>query len=118
MKSASVTSPTSFSPFNTGRQDTPFFRIRSMASRVDVSGVTLTAAYIVYFRLLHPELDSAENWWFGISPEGIGTVGMLLNFAITITVSRFTPPPPAHVQALVDQIRIPKGAGGAHEISA
>lgn len=80
-----------------------------------ISGVTLTAAYIVYFRLIHPELDSAANWWFGISPEGIGTVGMLVNFAVTLTVSRFTPPPPPHVQELVELIRIPKGASGPSE---
>ncbi len=80
-----------------------------------ISGVTLTAAYIVYFRLIHPELDNAANWWFGISPEGIGTVGMLVNFLVTLTVSRFTPPPPPHVQELVELIRIPKGASGPSE---
>ena len=63
-------------------------------------------------------MNSAEHWWFGISPEGIGTLGMLLNFAVTIVVSRFTPAPPAEVQALVDSIRVPRGAGEAHEISA
>jgi cation/acetate symporter len=83
-----------------------------------VSGVTLTAAYIVYFALMHPELNNADNWWLGISPEGFGTVGMLVNFAITMTVSRFTPEPPAHVRVLVELIRVPKDAGEAHEISA
>jgi cation/acetate symporter len=83
-----------------------------------IAGVTLTAAYIVWFTLMHPELNNADNWWLGISPEGIGTVGMLLNFAITMTVSRFTPEPPSHVQVLVELIRIPRGAGSAHEISA
>jgi cation/acetate symporter len=83
-----------------------------------ITGVTFTAWYIVYFTLMHPELNSADNWWLGISPEGIGTVGMALNFAITMVVSRFTPEPPAHVQVLVELIRIPKGAGEAHEISA
>jgi cation/acetate symporter len=83
-----------------------------------VSGITLTAAYIAYFTLIHPELNHADNWWFGISPQGIGTVGMLLNFAITLTVSRFTPDPPPEVQQLVEMIRVPKGAGAAHEISA
>jgi len=83
-----------------------------------ITGVTVTAAYIVYFSLMHPELNNAEHWWFGISPEGFGTVGMVLNFAITATVSRFTPEPPQHVKVLVDLIRIPKGAGEAHEISA
>jgi len=83
-----------------------------------ITGVTITAAYIVYFALLNPELNNSENWWFGISPEGFGTVGMVVNFAIAITVSRFTPEPPAHVQVLVELIRIPKDAGEAHEISA
>ena len=82
-----------------------------------VSGITLTAAYIAYFTLLHPELNNADNWWLGISPQGIGTVGMLLNFAITLTVSRFTPEPPPEVQQLVEMIRVPKGAGAVHEIS-
>ena len=83
-----------------------------------VVGITFTAAYIVWFKFVHPEMNSAEHWWFGISPEGIGTLGMLLNFAVTIVVSRFTPAPPAEVQALVDSIRVPRGAGEAHEISA
>jgi cation/acetate symporter len=83
-----------------------------------VSGITFTAAYIVYFNFVAPELNTTEHWWLGISPEGIGTVGMLLNFAVTMGVSRVTPPPPAHVQVLVDLIRIPRGAGEAHEIQA
>jgi cation/acetate symporter len=83
-----------------------------------VSGITFTAAYIVYFNFVAPELNTAEHWWLGISPEGIGTVGMLLNFAVTMGVSRVTPPPPAHIQVLVDLIRIPRGAGKAHEIQA
>jgi cation/acetate symporter len=83
-----------------------------------ITGVTLTASYIVYFTLMHPELSNADHWWFGISPEGFGTVGMLVNFVITMTVSRFTPEPPAHVRVLVELIRIPRGAGEAHEISA
>jgi cation/acetate symporter len=83
-----------------------------------VSGITFTAAYIVYFNFVAPELNNAEHWWLGISPEGIGTVGMLLNFAVTMGVSRVTPPPPAQIQVLVDLIRIPRGAGEAHEIQA
>jgi cation/acetate symporter len=82
-----------------------------------ISGITFTAAYIVFFKFVHPELNTDDHWWFGISPEGIGTVGMMLNFAITMTVSRFTPPPPPHVQVLVDLIRVPRGAGEAHELS-
>jgi len=83
-----------------------------------VSGITFTAGYIVFFKFMHPELDAADHWLLGISPEGIGTVGMLVNFAVTLTVSRFTAPPPPEIQALVDRVRIPRGAGQAHEISA
>jgi len=82
-----------------------------------VSGITFTAAYIVYFNFVNPAANSAANWWFGISPEGIGTLGMLLNFAVTLVVSRLTPEPPAEVQGLVDLIRVPRGAGEAHELS-
>ena len=82
-----------------------------------ISGITFTAAYIVFFNFVRPELNSAEHWWFGISPEGIGTLGMLLNFTITMVVSRFTPPPPPQVQVLVELIRVPRGAGEAHELN-
>ncbi len=83
-----------------------------------ITGITFTAAYIVWFKFVHPELNTADHWWLGISPEGIGTLGMLLNFAVTLTVSRFTPEPPIQVQVLVDLIRVPRGAGEAHEIEA
>jgi len=82
-----------------------------------VLGITFTAGYIVYFNFVNPAANNTDNWWFGISPEGIGTVGMLLNFAVTIVVSRFTPPPPPQVQVLVELIRVPRGAGEAHELS-
>ncbi len=80
-------------------------------------GITLTAAYIVYFKFVNPGANVAENWWFGISPEGIGTLGMAVNFAVAIAVSRFTPAPPPEAQRLVERIRLPRGAGEAHEIS-
>jgi len=83
-----------------------------------IAGIGFTAAYIVYFRFLHPSADTPENWWLGISPEGIGTLGMMINFAVALTVSRITPAPPAEVGGLVERIRVPKGAGPAHEISA
>ncbi len=72
-----------------------------------VSGITFTAAYIVYFRFVNPGADTPDHWWFGISPEGIGTVGMLINFAVALTVSRFSAPPPERVQELVEEIRVP-----------
>lgn len=83
-----------------------------------VAGITFTAAYIVYFNFVNPEASSPENWWFGVSPEGIGTLGMMVNFCVALVVSRLTPAPPKHVQALVDEIRVPRGAGPAHEIQA
>ncbi|MDA2933746.1 cation acetate symporter [Acidobacteria bacterium AH-259-D05] len=72
-----------------------------------IVGITFTAGYIVYFKFLHPELNSADHWLFGVFPEGIGTLGMVLNFAVSIAVSRATPPPPLQVQQLVDSIRSP-----------
>lgn len=78
-----------------------------------IAGITLTASYIVYFKFVNPAANTADHWWFGISPEGIGTVGMLLNFAVATTVARFTPPPPPHVQRMVEMVRIPKGTGYA-----
>jgi cation/acetate symporter len=83
-----------------------------------VTGILFTAAYIVYFKFVSPESNTAAHWWLGISPEGIGALGMLLNFGVASAVSRLTPPPPADVQALVEMIRVPRGAGGAHEITA
>jgi cation/acetate symporter len=70
-----------------------------------VTGIAFTGTYILYFKIL--DLGGREDWWFDISPEGIGTVGMLINFAITLAVSRVTPPPPPEVQAMVDEIRLP-----------
>ena len=54
------------------------------------------------------------SWWFGISPEGFGTIAMIVNFIVALTVSKFTPAPPADVQDIVENIRIPSGAGEAH----
>lgn len=54
-----------------------------------------------------------ENWWWGISPEGFGSVAMLVNFAVALLVNYFTPPPPEDVQMMVEDIRIPQGASAA-----
>ena len=78
-----------------------------------VCGMGFTASYIVYFKFLAPEANTVGNWWFGISPEGIGTLGMVLNFVVAIVIARLTPPPDAAVQALVSDIRVPAGAGEA-----
>jgi cation/acetate symporter len=57
--------------------------------------------------------NKKEDWWWGISPEGIGFIGMILNFAVAFVVSRFTPKPPQEVIDMVEEIRIPSGAGEA-----
>ena len=78
-------------------------------------GLIFTVTYIVYFKFVSPEFNSAKYWLFGISPEGIGFIGMLLNIISAYGVSRVTSPPPLGVQNLVDDIRIPAGAGVAHK---
>ena len=78
-------------------------------------GLIFTFTYIVYFKFVSPEFNSAEYWLLGISPEGIGFIGMLLNIISAYGVSRVTSPPPLDVQNLVDDIRIPAGAGIAHK---
>ncbi len=83
-----------------------------------ISGIAFTAAYIIYFNYVNPGANTPDNWFLGISPEGIGFVGMLINFAVSVTVSRFNPPPPEEVGRLVENIRVPKGSGPAHEVSA
>lgn len=80
-----------------------------------LSGLAFTFIYILYFKFIAPELNTAEHWWFGISPEGIGAIGMLVNFSVAALVARFTPQTPDSVKDLVDNIRIPSGAGVAHE---
>ena len=54
-----------------------------------------------------------SDWWFGISPEGFGTIAMLVNFAVSLIVNRFTGKVPEEVQEIVENIRIPSGAGEA-----
>ncbi|MCC5886904.1 MAG: cation acetate symporter [Gammaproteobacteria bacterium] len=81
-----------------------------------LTGLLFTLGYLIWFKgvIIEPmAADIPENWLFGISPEGIGALGMLLNFAVAFSVSAFTRPPPAPVQDMVDSIRIPRGAGSA-----
>ncbi|WP_419569850.1 sodium:solute symporter family protein [Rheinheimera sp.] len=81
-----------------------------------VAGILFTVGYILYFKgiFITPLAENkAENWLFGISPEGIGTVGMLVNFVVAFAVSKVTKEVPQDVQDIVEQIRYPKGAGAA-----
>jgi cation/acetate symporter len=79
-----------------------------------LAGLVFTLGYIVHFNFIAPELNRPEHWLWGISPTGIGTLGAALNVLVALAVSRFTAPPPAEIQDLIDDIRIPTGAGIAH----
>jgi cation/acetate symporter len=72
-----------------------------------LGGLLFTSSYIIYFKFLFPELNNSINWFFGISPEGIGFLGMFVNFIIALTVSAFTAKPPIEVGQMVDKIRLP-----------
>ena len=80
-----------------------------------LTGLIFTYGYIEFFKGLFLKWagapwgeNIAQNWFLGISPEGIGVVGMSLNFAVALTVSHFTTPPPDHIQHMVEHIRIPR----------
>ncbi|OZG72540.1 cation acetate symporter [Hahella sp. CCB-MM4] len=75
-----------------------------------LTGLIFTFSYIVYFKFVNPAGNTPDNWWFGISPEGIGTLGMIFNFAVSTVVSKLTAEPPEHIQHLVEDIRVPRGA--------
>jgi cation/acetate symporter len=82
-------------------------------------GLVSTLVYIFWFKgwFFIPGTQMAantpENWLMGISPEAFGAVGALLNFALAFLVARMTPAPPEHIQHLVEDIRVPKGAGAS-----
>ncbi|MBU4261755.1 MAG: cation acetate symporter [Proteobacteria bacterium] len=73
-----------------------------------IAGISFTCYYIVNIKFL-----GGTPWLLGISAEGIGTVGMLINFIVTLLVSFITAPPPADVQEMVENIRFPRGAGAS-----
>ena len=76
-----------------------------------ITGLSFTAGYIIYFKFMNPSANSLENWWFGISPEGIGTLGMVFNFIVAILVSRVTTAPPEKIKDMVDDLRVPRSGG-------
>ncbi|WP_291134242.1 sodium:solute symporter family protein [Flavobacterium sp. UBA7663] len=83
-----------------------------------VVGMALMLYYMAKFKLgWIGDMPDKSEWWFGISPEGFGTVAMIANFIVALLVSKFTPAPPQEVQDIVENIRIPSGAaeaGAAH----
>ena len=70
-------------------------------------GLIFTLSYIIYFKFLFPEMNSSEYWFLGISPEGIGFIGMLLNLFISFLISFSTAPPPNDIIEMIDEIRQP-----------
>jgi len=81
-----------------------------------IVGISLMLFYMIRYKTgLIGVMDPrpASEWWLGTSPEGFGTIAMLVNFVISLVVSRMTPPPPQTVQEMVENIRIPSGAGEA-----
>ena len=79
-----------------------------------VVGMALMLYYMAKFKLgWIGEMPDKSEWWFGISPEGFGTVAMIANFIVALVVSKFTPAPPQEVQDIVENIRIPSGAAEA-----
>ncbi|MFH6605007.1 sodium:solute symporter family protein [Maribacter algicola] len=86
-----------------------------------VVGISLMLFYMLKFKFgifdggKEAVAGLEKDWWFGISPEGFGSVAMLINFIVSIVIMQFTPPPPEEVQEIVEDIRIPSGAGEASD---
>jgi cation/acetate symporter len=80
-----------------------------------VVGITLMLLYMIKYRLgwFDEAVPDKDEWWFGISPEGFGTVAMVVNVVVSVVISAFTPAPPKEVQEIVENIRIPLGSGPA-----
>ncbi len=76
-----------------------------------VVGILSMLFYMLKFKFDMFGGGTSSDWWLGISPEGFGTVAMILNFIVSLLVASFTSPPPETVQKIVEDIRIPKGAG-------
>ena len=72
-----------------------------------ITGLIFTASYIIYFKFINPDINNTESWFMGVSPEGVGALGMILNFAVALTISSFTKEPPEEVLDFVDEIRQP-----------
>ncbi len=80
-----------------------------------VIGMLLMLFYMIKFKLGGFGGGDSADWWFGISPEGFGTVAMTANFVVSIVISRLYPKPPKDVEEMVESIRYPRGAGAASD---
>jgi cation/acetate symporter len=72
-----------------------------------IFGLFFTSSYIIYFKFISPSFNSPDYWFLGISPEGIGFIGMIINFVVAFSVSNFTNRPPSEVNEMIDNIRRP-----------
>jgi cation/acetate symporter len=80
-----------------------------------VAGMVVGMLFMLYY-MMKFKFDwfgggTQEEWWYGISPEGFGTVAMMINFTVSLVVAFFSPKPPKEIQELVENIRIPYGSG-------
>ena len=73
-----------------------------------IAGIGFTASYIIYFKFVNPSANTSEHWLWGISPEGIGTLGMCLNFAVSFLVHKASGDAPKAIQDLVESLRYPR----------
>jgi cation/acetate symporter len=84
-----------------------------------ICGITVVLLYVFQHKGIMFVADTAflgdmkPNWFLGIEPNAFGAIGAVFNFAVALTVSKLTGDPPEHIQHLVEDIRVPKGAGGA-----
>ena len=72
-----------------------------------LSGLIFTASYIIYYKFINSAFDNSSHWIMGISPEGIGFLGMLINFSVAALVAKFFAKPPQEVSEMVEMIRQP-----------
>ena len=72
-----------------------------------LSGLVITSAYIINYKFINVHLNSADNWFLGISPEGFGFIGMIINFVVALLVSSLFSKPPEDIYRMVDNIREP-----------
>ena len=72
-----------------------------------LTGLIATSSYISYFKFVNPVINNSDYWIFGISPEGFGFLGMILNFVVALIVSTFYSKPPKEIYQMIDEIRKP-----------
>jgi cation/acetate symporter len=80
-----------------------------------IIGMLCMLYYMVRFKFGWFGGGTQGDWWFGISPEGFGTVAMMINFIVSLMIAFMFPKPPLEIQELVENIRIPSGSGKAHD---